>query len=119
MFHALMEYLDWSAHRTHDSTADNPLGQLQMMKAEQMDAFVKIEQPLGHLVQAKEFLVTALQFVHVDARLAQLSLESLPQPRTHVEQGKEPRRIQAAAVSEPGANLVVVIRRDRLQLVQH
>src|SRR5882724_5401499 len=89
------------------------------MKAEQVDALVEIEQPLGDVMQAKEFLVTAIQIVHADPRLAQLGVKSLAQPRTDVEQGQETRRIQAAAVSQAGANQMVVIRRDRLQFVQH
>src|SRR5258708_38726521 len=119
MLHALMQNLYRSSHRAHYPAADNPLSQLQVVKAEQVDAFIKIEQALGHIMQAKEFLVTAIQIVHAYTSLAQLSVESFAQPRADVEQGEEAGRIQAAAMSEPGTNQVVVMRSDRLQLVQH
>ncbi len=39
MFHPLMEHLYWSSHCAHDASADNALRKLQMMEAEQMNAF--------------------------------------------------------------------------------
>ena len=63
MFHALMQDFDRRAHGADHSAADDPLGQLEMVKAEQVDAFIKIEQTLGHIVQSEEFPVAAVKIV--------------------------------------------------------
>jgi len=42
VLHALVEDFYWGAHRAYDSAADDALGQFQMVKAEEVDAFVEI-----------------------------------------------------------------------------
>ena len=119
MLHALMQDFYRRPHRAYHAAANNPLRQLQVMKAEQVDPFVEIEQALGHVVQTEEFPVAAVELIHVEVDLAQLGVESLTQARTNMEQGKETGRIQTAAMSEPGTDQVIVVGRDSLQNVQH
>lgn len=57
MLHTLVQHFDRRAHCAHHASADDSLRQLQMMEAEQVNPFVEIEQPLGQVMQAEEFLV--------------------------------------------------------------
>ncbi len=75
MFHALVQDFDRRAHGAHHSATDDSLRQLQMVKAEQVYALVKIQQTLGDVVQTEEFLVAAIDVVHADAGLAKLSVK--------------------------------------------
>src|SRR5947207_6146719 len=89
-----------------------------MMKAKQVHPLIKIEQALGHVMQCKEVRMTPIKFVHAQICSFQLMMKCLPQARTNMEQRKETWRIQAAAMSKPGTDQVVVVRRDRLQNMQ-
>src|SRR5580704_8838519 len=70
-------------------------------------------------MQTEQFLVPAIDVVHTHARFAKLGVERLSEAWANVKQTQEAGRVQAAAMSEAGANDVVVVRRDRLQPVQH
>ena len=74
------------------------------MEAENLHAFVEVEQAFSKVVQAEEFFVSAVDFVDGDARLFHLVIECLAEARANVQQGKEAGRIEAAAVSQAGAN---------------
>src|SRR5579863_5593048 len=50
MLHPLMKNFHGRSHRSNNAATDDPLRQLQVMKAEQMYAFVEVEQSLRHVV---------------------------------------------------------------------
>ncbi len=64
MLHALVQDFYRGAHGADDSAADDALGQLEMVKAEEVDSFIEIEQALGYVVQAEKFRVAAVEVVH-------------------------------------------------------
>src|ERR1700751_6003700 len=51
VLHALLENFDGGAHRSYDAPADDALGQFQMVKSEELHALVKIDQPLGDIME--------------------------------------------------------------------
>ncbi len=63
MFHALMQDFDGRAHRSHHPSANNSLRELEVMKAKQVHALVKIEQLFGQIVQSEELRMAAIEFV--------------------------------------------------------
>ena len=75
------------AHRANHAAADDSLRQLEMMKAEEVHALVKIEKAFRHIVQAKEFLMSSIKVVDAEPRLQQLSVEGIAQARSNVEKG--------------------------------
>jgi hypothetical protein len=119
VLHALVEDFDWGAHRTYYPAADDPLSQFQVVEAEEVDAFVEIEETLGYVVETEEFGVATVQIVHAEVELIQLRLEGFTQAGANVQQREETWGVEAAAVSQAGANQVVVVGRDGLELVQH
>src|SRR5208283_4986912 len=98
--------------------SDDTLGEFEMVEAEQLHAFVEVEQALGNIVQAEEFFVTAVEIADGDASSAELPVKSVAKPRANVQQREESGRIEAAAVAETGANDVIVAGSNRLQDVQ-
>src|SRR4029077_4672170 len=74
VFHTLVQDFYGGAHGSDHSAANNPLCQFQMMKAEEVDSFIKIKQSLRHIVESKEFLMAAVKIVHTQASLVQLSM---------------------------------------------
>jgi hypothetical protein len=119
VFHALVQDFYRGAHGAYYASADDSLGQFQVVEAKEVDAFVKIQQALGYVVQAKKFGVAAVQVIDREVKFVQLRLESFAQAGADVEQGEKAWGVEAAAVSEAGANQVVVVGRDGLELVQH
>ena len=117
-FHSLLQDFHGRSHGAHDAASDDSFGELEMVETEQLHAFVEVEQALGDFVQAKELLVTPVEVADGEAGAAELLVKSVAEARTDVEQRKESRRIKAAAVSEAGANEVVVVGSYGLQDVQ-
>ena len=117
-FHALLQDLHGRSHGTDDPASDDAFGKLEMVEAEQLHAFVEIEQALGDIVQAEELFVTAVKFANGKAGAAELLVKSVAEARANVEQRKESGRVEAAAVPKAGANQVVVVGGDGLQNVQ-
>src|SRR5277367_4043784 len=89
-----------------------------MMEAEDLHAFVKVDQSFGHIVQAKEFFMTAIKIVRGQAGAMQLLIECVPETRANVEQREKARRVESAAMSKPRADEVIVMGRDRFQNVK-
>ena len=89
-----------------------------MVEAEQLHAFVKVEQAFGDIVQAEEFFVTAIKLAHTNPRTAKLLVKSVAKARADMQQRKESGRIQSAAMPEAAANQMVVVGGDGLQNVQ-
>ena len=112
-----MQDFDRSAHGADHAAADDALGQFEVVKAEQVNAFVKIQQTLGDVVQPEKFRMAAIEFVHGEVELAQLGVEGFAEAGTDVQQSEEAGRVEAAAVSQAGANQVVVVGRDGLQFM--
>ena len=50
MLHALMKNFHRRSHCAHHTAPDNPLRQLEMMKTKQVDTFIEVEQPFGHIM---------------------------------------------------------------------
>ena len=50
VLHPLMQYFHRRSHRAHHASTDNPLRQFEVVKTKQVDAFIKIEQPFGHIM---------------------------------------------------------------------
>ena len=92
--------------------------ELQVVEAEQLHAFVEVEQPLRDIVQPKELFVTAVEIVERHAGVAQLLMKGFAQTRADVQQRQKSRRIESAAVAKSGANQVIVVRSNRLENVQ-
>ena len=82
-----MKNLDRRTHGANYAAADDSLREFEMMKAEQVDALVKIEQAFRHIVQAKEFLMSSIKVVDAERRLQQLSVKGITQARSNVEKG--------------------------------
>ena len=72
VFHALVQDFYRGAHGADDPSADDSLGQLEMVKAEEVNPLVEIEQALGYIVQAEEFLVPAIEVIYRQVELSQL-----------------------------------------------
>src|SRR5437899_4252184 len=118
MLHALMQHLYWGAHSTHDAATNDSLRQFERIKSKQVHTLVKIKQPLGDIMQSEELSVATIQFVQAEPGTMQLVVKRLPQPRTNMQERKEARRIQPAAMPETSADHVVVVRRNGFQDVQ-
>jgi len=50
VLHPLMKNFHRRTHCAHYASADNPLCQFEVMKTKQVDAFIEIEQPFGHIM---------------------------------------------------------------------
>jgi hypothetical protein len=98
--------------------SDDAFGELEMMETEELHAFVEVEQALGDIVQAEEFLLAAIKFAGGEAGAAELLVKAVAEARADVEQRKKSGRVEAAAVPEAGANQVVVVGSNGLQDVQ-
>src|SRR5579862_1942836 len=90
-----------------------------MVKAEQMDTFIEIQQPFRNFMKAKEFLVAAIDIVNGNISPAQLSVKGVTKPRPDVQKRKKTRRIEAAAMPKPRANFMIIVGGDGLEHVQH
>src|SRR6476469_9964877 len=86
MLHPLLQHFHGCAHSANHAPANNPLCELQMVKAEQLHALVKIEHALRYIMQAKELFMPAIDFIHCDALSGELFLKSLSDSRPDVEQ---------------------------------
>src|ERR1700694_292858 len=117
-FHSLLQNFHGRSHGADDAPSDDSFGELEMVEAEQLHAFVEVEHALGNIVQAKEFFVTSVEVAGAEAGAGELFVKSVAEARADVEQRKESRRVEAAAVSEAGANEVIVVGSNRLQNVQ-
>ena len=89
VLHALVQDFHRRPHRPHHTAANNPLGQLQMMKAEQVHFLVEIQQALRNIMQAKELLMSAVKIVDGEPGFLHLMIECLPKPRPNVQQGEK------------------------------
>ena len=89
VFHALVQDFYRGAHGADDPSADDSLGQLEMVKAEEVNPLVEIEQALGYIVQAEKFLVPAIEVIYRQVELSQLGLEGLAQTGADVQQSEE------------------------------
>jgi hypothetical protein len=118
MLHTLLQDLDWCAHGSDDSTADDAFRQFEMVETEQLHALVEIDEAFGDVVKAKEFFVTAIEVVERDSCALELVVKTLAETRADVEKRKESRGIETAAVAESAADDVVVVGRDGLENVQ-
>lgn len=65
-----MKNLDRRAHRSNYAASNNPLRQLEMMKAKEVYAFIEIQQAFRHIMQAKEFIMPPVKVIHAKIRLA-------------------------------------------------
>src|SRR6266853_3405237 len=88
-FHSLLQNFHRRSHGSDDAPSDDSFGELEMVEAEQLHAFVEVEHALGNIVQTKEFFVTSVEFAGGEARAAELLLKSVAEARTGVEQRKE------------------------------
>src|SRR5919197_279990 len=118
MFLTLLQDLDRRAHGSHYVASDDALRQLEVMVAEELYALIEVQHLLGNLVQAKEFLVPAVDIVDGDSVSPDLCEESVAEPRANVQQGHKSRRIEPTTMPQAGANDVVIVRRDAFQDVQ-
>lgn len=84
--HALLQNLYRRPHGTNDPPSDDPLGQLQMMEAKQLHAFVKVEKALGNIMQAKKIFVLAIELSHRQPRVLNLLMKNLAEARSNVQQ---------------------------------
>src|SRR4051812_15103160 len=57
VLHTLLEHFHWRAHGSNHSSADDPLGQFQVMETEDLHTFVEVEQAFSEIVQAEELFV--------------------------------------------------------------
>src|SRR3954463_4756409 len=89
------------------------------METEDLHTLVEVEQAFSEIVQAEELFVSAINFVNGDAALFHLVIESLAQAWADVEKRKKTRGIKAAAVSEAGADQMIIVRRNCLEYMQH
>ena len=106
----LPEHLDRRPLRPDDLIADDPRHDLVVADAPHRDPLVPFDQRFGELV---EVLVLAPADVHLDdvqARSANRALERLPEQRRHAPDLPEPWRVEAAAVAEDAADLLVLPR---------
>ena len=117
-FHSLLQDLHRRPHGADDAASDDSFGELEMVEAEKLHAFVEVEQALGDIVQAEEFFVTAVEFADGKPGAAKLFVKSVAEARADVEQRKESGRVEAAAVPQAGANQVIVVGSNGLQNVQ-
>jgi hypothetical protein len=86
VLHALLQHFHGCAHSANHAPANNPLCEFQMVKPEQLHAFVKIEHALRYIMQAKEFFMPAIDFIHGEALPGELFLKSFSDSRPDVEQ---------------------------------
>src|ERR1035441_5522601 len=117
-FHALLQHFHGRSHGADHVASDDAFGELEMVEAEQLHAFVEIQQAFGGIVQAEELFVTAIEFANGEAGAAELLVKGVTEARANVEQRKESGRVEAAAVSKSGANHVVIVRSNGLQDMQ-
>ncbi len=117
-FHSLLQNFHRSSHGANHPSSDDAFGEFEMVEAEELHAFVEVEQALGNIVQAEEFFVPAVEIADGDAGAAELLVKSVAEARADVEQREESGRIEAAAVAEAGADDVIVAGSNRLQDVQ-
>src|SRR5258706_10413392 len=71
-FHSLLQDFHGRSHGADDAASDDSFGELEMVETEELHAFVKVEQALGDIVQAEEFVMTAVEVAGGEARTAQL-----------------------------------------------
>src|ERR1019366_1955686 len=67
VLHALLQHFHRRPHGSDDAAANDALGELEVVEAEQLHALVEIDQPLGDIVQTEEFFVAAIKVVRGDA----------------------------------------------------
>lgn len=70
VLHPLMKNLDGRTHGANHTAANDSLRQFEMMKAEEVNALVKIEKPLRNVVQTKELVMPPVNVIHAEVRLA-------------------------------------------------
>src|SRR6476620_4060353 len=99
MLHALLQDFHGSSHRADYTGADNALRQLKMMEAESLQALIKVEHALCHVVQAKKLFMPAIDIMSGQTLARELFLKCIANPRRDMQQGKKSGRVQAAAVS--------------------
>src|SRR5579864_2580682 len=90
-----------------------------MMKAKQMHALVKVQQPFSNVVKPEEVVVAAIHIIDTKTIFVKLCVKRITEPRPDMKKRKEARGIQATSMTQPGANSVVVVWRDGLKYVQH
>src|ERR1700726_229400 len=117
-FHSLLQNFHGRPHGADNPPSDASFGELEMVETEQLHAFVEVEHALGNIVQAKKFFVTSVEVAGGESGIAELLVKGMAEARANVEQRKESRRVEAAAVSEAGANQVIVVGSNSLQNVQ-
>src|ERR1700676_2384168 len=117
-FHSLLQNFHGRPHGADNAPSDDSFGELEMVETEQLHAFVEVEHALGNIVQGKKFFVTSVEVAGAEVGAGELFVKSVAEARADVEQRKESRRVEAAAVPEAGANQVIVIGSNGLQNVQ-
>src|ERR1035438_4005467 len=115
VLHALLQHFHRRPHGADDAAADDALGELEVVEAEQLHALVEIDQPLGDIVQTEEFFVAAIKVVRGDAGGVELVMKRVAKSRANMEQRQKSRRVEPAAVTESRADDVIVVGRDRLK----
>src|SRR5258707_6678963 len=76
-FHSLLQDFHGRSHGADDAASDDSFGELEMVKTEKLHAFVEVEQALGDIVQAEEFVMTAVEVAGGEARTAQLLVKGV------------------------------------------
>ena len=112
------EQLDRRALRADDVLADDPRDDLEVAEAPHADALVPLGQKLGELVQ---LLVLAPARVHLEQRepaLAEHRLERVVERRRDAADLAEAGRVEARAVTEHAAHLLVLPRRHQLEVLE-
>src|SRR5262249_57363260 len=88
------------------------------MEAEELDALIEIEHAFRYVMQAKVLFMPAIDVVRGQPLGGQLLLERFADPGCDMEQGKKSGRVQAAAMSQAGADDVIVVGSDGFQHVE-
>jgi hypothetical protein len=81
----LLQNFHGRSHGANYPASDDALGEFEMVEAEQLHAFVEVEQTLGNIVQAEEFFVAAIEIADGDTGAAELPVKRVAEPRAYVE----------------------------------
>ena len=112
---ALVQDFDRGAHGADDAASDDALGEFEVAEAEELNAFVEINQAFGEVVESEEFSMATVHVVERDSGGSQLLLEGMAKAGANMQQSEKAGRVQATAVTEAGADDLVVVGGDGFQ----
>src|SRR5271170_1423575 len=82
--HSLLQDFYGRPHGADNPASDDALGELEVVEAENLHAFVEVQQALGGVVQPEEFFVTTIKLACGYAGAAELFVKSLAEARANV-----------------------------------